>query len=39
MKPQECSEIILLALRSYMAQNKYTEALAFLGKNQEFIVD
>lgn len=39
MKPYEVSEIVLLGFRSYMRQNKHQEALTFLQKNQEKIVD
>jgi len=39
MKQGACSEIVLLALRAYIALKKYTEALVFLGKYKKLIVD
>ena len=39
MKPHECSEVVLIAIRSLMAQNKNEEALNFLNTNKRLIVD
>ena len=39
MKPHECSEVVLIAIRSLIAQNKNEEALNFLNTNKRLIVD
>ena len=39
MKPYEVSEIVLLGIRCYMKQGKHAEALTFLKKNSNKIVD
>ena len=39
MKPNEVSEIALLGVRCYIKQGKFAEALAFLKRNQNKIVD
>ena len=39
MKANEVSEIALLGVRCFIKQGKYAEALAFLKKNQNKVVD
>ena len=39
MKPHEISEIVLLGVRAYIAQENWSEALAFITKNYAKVVD